>query len=169
MQSLALALRHLRPLSWPIEVQPPLRFSHLALSGARFFALLVRSSRRLAAGGRSSPVIGAPRRAATLWRSASLGAQGSPVIGRSGDQPPWHSAALALSHSGAQPLWRSAILALSHFGARPACLFLYACMYMNAHVFAAASSSFVCADLSLCFVVGLLLCFLVCLCAACFL
>ena len=68
------------------------------------FAPLARSSRRLAAGCRRSSVIGAPRRAAALWRSASLGALGSPAIYRSGDQPPWRSAALALSRSGAQLL-----------------------------------------------------------------
>jgi len=60
------------------------------------FSPLARSSRRLATGRRCSPVIGAPRRAAALWRSASLG-----------------STALAINRLGAPPLWRSTALAFT--------------------------------------------------------
>ena len=84
------------------------RFPAICCSGAQ-------ASWRLVAGGLRSPVIGAPRRAAALWRLATPGAQGSPAMGRSDDQPPWCSAALALTHSGAQLLrvsslpWSSAV------------------------------------------------------------
>ncbi len=73
------------------------RFPAICCSGAQ-------ASWRLVAGDLRSPVIGAPRQAAALWRLATPGAQGSPAIGRSDDQPPWRSAALALTHSGAQLL-----------------------------------------------------------------
>ena len=36
-----------------------------------------------------------------FWRLATPGAQGSPAISRSGDQPPWPSDTPALDHSGA--------------------------------------------------------------------